>query len=59
LDENLTAAGIDREKSQEVRKFVTSDSTPESLNESEEADRDGLATDTRVNTLFESIWWTY
>lgn len=55
----MTAAGIDREKSQEVRKFVTSDSTPESLNESEEADRDGLATDTRVNTLFESIWWTY
>jgi len=56
LERDLSAAESDRDKSQEVRKTV-SDITPSAagnLSGSEEADRDNLSTDIRVNTLSES-----
>jgi len=55
LDENLAATDSEREIFQEVRKSITSDLAADSLSDSEEADRDSVATDAEVNTLFEPI----
>ena len=55
LDENLAATDSEREISQEVRKSITSDLAADNLSDSEEADRDSVATDAGVNTLFEPI----